>query len=335
MKKIAAIVLILGMMVSLSGCTIFTLMNAEPVEIPTAPVVETNEIETEIATDDQESNDESTRTQFDENGNLMFTEHNYLNIGIYAHDGVTSMELSAVRSILNKIITPEMGDVEKVKAVHDWIVKNTTYEENYYSLDSSRSFIYNLIYNKIAICQGYAVTFYVMMTELGIPCTIISGNAGEPHAWNAVELDGCWYYVDVTWDDPAMSSTHNNTFEDGYNMTYNYLLCSYQYISLTHSEDAYRPNQPSPKGYIDSYNELVHELEGYKGVYHINDEDDVVIIADVIEEPGKYMIYVEDGMDAERQAKQLYLLLKIKSVIDGEKDASVLIYSDAIKMEIY
>ena len=47
------------------------------------------------------------------------------------------------------------------------------------------------------------------------------------------------------------------------------------------------------------------------------------------------MIYVEDGMDAESQAKQLYLLLKIKSVIDGEKDASVLIYSDAIKMEIY
>lgn len=333
MKKIVAVVLSLAIMVSLSGCTIFTLMmNTDPVEIPTAPIETVTETEAETETG---KSDELQRTQFDENGNLIFTEHSYLNIGVYAHDGVTSMELAGVRSILNKIITPEMGDVEKIKAVHDWIVKNTTYEEDYYKLDSSRSFIYNLIYNKIAICQGYAVTFYVMMTELGIPCTIVSGYAGGPHAWNAVEVDGNWYYVDVTWDDPAMASTQNNTFADGYNMTYNYLLCSYQYISLTHSEDDYRPNQPSPKGYIDSYNELVHEMEGYKGVYHINDDDDVVIIADVIEEPGKYMIYVEDGMDAESQAEQLYLLLKIKSVIDREKDASVLIYSDAIKMEIY
>ena len=333
MKKVIAVVLILGMMVSLSGCTIFNiLLSTDTVEIPTAPI-ETTVVVEETVTDDQNSDDESTRTQFDEDGNLMFTEHNYLNIGVYAHDGVTSMELSAVRSILNKIITPEMGDVEKIKAVHDWIVKNTTYEENYYSLDSSRSFIYNLVYNKIAICQGYAVTFYVMMTELGIPCTIISGYAGGPHSWNAVELDGCWYYVDVTWDDPSLASTNNNTFEDGYNMSYNYLLCSYQYISLTHSEDDYRPNQPSPKGYIDSYNNLVHELEGYKGVYHINDEDDVVEIAHVIDGPGKYMIYVEDEMDSLNQAEQLFLLLQLRSIVDGKND-TVLILSDAIKLVI-
>ena len=333
MKKVIAVVLILGMMVSLSGCTIFNiLLSTDTVEIPTAPI-ETSVVVEETVTDDQKSDDESTRTQFDEDGNLMFTEHNYLNIGVYAHDGVTSMELSAVRSILNKIITPEMGDVEKIKAVHDWIVKNTTYEENYYSLDSSRSFIYNLVYNKIAICQGYAVTFYVMMTELGIPCTIISGYAGGPHSWNAVEMDGCWYYVDVTWDDPSLASTNNNTFEDGYNMSYNYLLCSYQYISLTHSEDDYRPNQPSPKGYIDSYNNLVHELEGYKGVYHINDEDDVVEIAHVIDGPGKYMIYVEDEMDSLNQAEQLFLLLQLRSIVDGKND-TVLILSDAIKLVI-
>ena len=330
MKKIVSLLTILSMMVSLSGCTIFTLMTEEPVDIPTAPVVET-ESQTEVKKDD----DKMERTQFDENGNLMFTEHNYMNIGVYAHDGVTAMELTGVHTILNKIITPEMGDVEKIKACHDWLVKNTTYVEDYYSLDTSRSFVYNLIYNKTAVCQGYAVTFYVMMTELGIPCTIIGGTAGGPHAWNAVELNGEWYYVDVTWDDPPLSNTDDNAFEDGFNLRYNYLLCSYQYISQTHDEEDYRPNQPSPKGYINSYNDLVFELDGYKGVYRINDDDDVVEIAHVIEESGKYMVYVDAGLEIDSQAEQLYLLLKLRSIIDPEKGVSIILGDDSFTIEIY
>ena len=42
----------------------------------------------------------------------------------------------------------------------------------------------------------------------GIPCVIISGtgtnteNKSEAHAWNYVQLNGNWYAVDCTWDDP-------------------------------------------------------------------------------------------------------------------------------------
>ena len=335
MKKVITIVTILVLMVSMTGCNmIYDMMS--PKEIPTIVLDETDETEeTEEVTESKKKKDGLTRTEFGEDGKLAFTEHNYLNIGIYAHDGVSAVELSGVHSILNKIITPEMSDVERIKAVHDWLVKNTTYVENYYELDDSRSFIYNLIFNKIAICQGYAVTFYVMMTELGIPCTIVSGEAGVLHAWNAVKLDGKWYYVDVTWDDPILDNENGNNYPDGYNMSYQYLLCTYEQISKTHSEDDYRPNQPSPKGEINSYNDLVYELAGYKGVYRINDEDDATEIAFVIEEPGRYMIYVDDGMDVENQAEQIYLLLKIRSVIKPEKGSSRLLGSDSFILEIY
>ena len=48
------------------------------------------------------------------------------------------------------------------------------------------------------------------MDLLGIPCVRISGTAnGGGHAWNAVKLDGEWYQVDVTWDDPIPDSPGN------------------------------------------------------------------------------------------------------------------------------
>ena len=48
------------------------------------------------------------------------------------------------------------------------------------------------------------------MDELNIPCVLVSGigtnSAGETeaHAWNYVQLNGAWYAIDVTWDDPTI-----------------------------------------------------------------------------------------------------------------------------------
>jgi hypothetical protein len=44
-----------------------------------------------------------------------------------------------------------------------------------------------------------------MLTRLGIPCRIVTSE-GMNHGWNLVQLDGQWYHVDVTWDDPTPDS---------------------------------------------------------------------------------------------------------------------------------
>jgi len=55
-----------------------------------------------------------------------------------------------------------------------------------------------------AVCQGYALAFKLCMDILGIESKVILGMTPEgKHAWNAVKLDGEWYYIDVTWDDPV------------------------------------------------------------------------------------------------------------------------------------
>ncbi|REK74671.1 transglutaminase domain-containing protein [Paenibacillus paeoniae] len=105
----------------------------------------------------------------------------------------------AVEDALNAILTPGMNNHEKVKAIHDWIVTNVEYDQSlsYYTA-------YHAISLGQAVCQGYSLLGYRMLEKAGIPVLIAEGkvNTGE-HAWNMVELDGQWYHLDLTWDDPV------------------------------------------------------------------------------------------------------------------------------------
>ena len=35
----------------------------------------------------------------------------------------------------------------------------------------------------------------------------VTGWAGEAHAWNIVKVDGQWYHLDTTWNDPVFSAS--------------------------------------------------------------------------------------------------------------------------------
>lgn len=92
-----------------------------------------------------------------------------------------------------------LPDYEKVKKIHDFIIDNASYDTNtkHYSA-------YDNLILKSSTCQGYMSAAYKMFTEAGIPCRIITGTGNkDSHGWNIVELDGKWYNIDCTWDDPV------------------------------------------------------------------------------------------------------------------------------------
>lgn len=98
-------------------------------------------------------------------------------------------------------------DYEKVKYVHDWIVKNAKYDETLNR--TNRNNIYGLLIEKNATCGGYAKTFKYIMDKLNTNSIIIQGKASqdekdEYHAWNYIQLDNKWYGIDCTWDDPIV-----------------------------------------------------------------------------------------------------------------------------------
>jgi hypothetical protein len=62
---------------------------------------------------------------------------------------------------------------------------------------------YDGLANGKTVCQGYALLTYEMFNQAGIPVKIVEGRAGgQAHTWNLVQIDGKWYHLDTTWDDP-------------------------------------------------------------------------------------------------------------------------------------
>jgi hypothetical protein len=85
-----------------------------------------------------------------------------------------------------------------VKVLHDYLASSVDYV-----IDNTSCFDpYGTLVVKDAVCQGYAETMKMFCDFFDIPCVCLSGDAGGPHMWNAIQMeDGLWYLVDVTWDD--------------------------------------------------------------------------------------------------------------------------------------
>lgn len=115
----------------------------------------------------------------------------------------TEQESAAVKKklkeVIKQIIKPGMNDHQKVKAIHDWVVLQLAYDADLKLVTAYEG----LTYHK-TVCQGYALITYQMLKEAGISNLIAEGTAGgQLHAWNLVQLDGKWYHLDTTWDDPV------------------------------------------------------------------------------------------------------------------------------------
>ncbi|WP_138494780.1 transglutaminase domain-containing protein [Paenibacillus pinistramenti] len=129
-----------------------------------------------------------------------------------------------VKGILGTIITPAMTSDEKVKAIHDWIVGDLKYDESLRNYTA-----YSGLTTGEAVCQGYTLLAYKLLSGAGIKSLIAEGTAnGQPHAWNLVSLGGRWYHLDTTWDDPVGQKA-------GAPISYDYYLLSDSEIKKDHS----------------------------------------------------------------------------------------------------
>ncbi len=121
------------------------------------------------------------------------------------------------------------SDYLKSLILHDRLVDAVEYE----AVGEHQTVFGSLVEGQ-AVCAGYARGYQLLMQSVGIPAWYVEGTAdnGEGiggHAWNLVQLDGNWYYTDVTWDDPIGLN--------GRYKVYTYLNVPYDKIRLNHFED--------------------------------------------------------------------------------------------------
>lgn len=111
-----------------------------------------------------------------------------------------------VQTALKEMIKPGMNNHQKVKVIHDWVVQRLEYDNSF-----SKYTAYEGLQSGSAVCQGYSLLTYKLLEGAGIPNKIVEGTARpeggrtQSHAWNLVQLDGRWYHLDTTWDDPVPS----------------------------------------------------------------------------------------------------------------------------------
>ena len=147
----------------------------------------------------------------------------------------TAQDVAAMQVKLDQLVdqanTLCQTDLEKVFYVHEWLVQNIAYDREHLSDDVQDD--HNLrgaLLEGTAVCDGYAKTYALTLRKLGITGVLVTSK-DIGHAWNMVELDGNWYQVDCTWDDPVDGSD-----QLGYCM-HKHLLCTTEEMNTNHSDD--------------------------------------------------------------------------------------------------
>ena len=138
--------------------------------------------------------------------------------------GDTAVKYSnQMNTILKKTVKSGMTAKEKARAVHDYMIKNYSYDyaavKNPSKHTASYDF-YGLLKNKKGVCQSFALLYAMLMNRAGVDCGTVSGVAAgsaggsdyEAHMWNVIKLkSGSRYYVDVTFDEGASSGSKVST----------------------------------------------------------------------------------------------------------------------------
>lgn len=154
-------------------------------------------------------------------GNYTFT----LQVKYRESKEQTQYVKSQAKSIVNSIIKQGMDEHEKVKAIHDYVVKHVSYDTSYQAYTA-----YEALANRSAVCQGYTLLTYQLLKEAGIQNHIVTGTGnGQAHAWNLVNIDNKWYHLDTTFDDPVPDKAGR--------VTYSYFNMSDEQLSKDHEWD--------------------------------------------------------------------------------------------------
>jgi len=109
-----------------------------------------------------------------------------------------------------KVILGQFRDLpveEKVRAVHDWIIDHVEYD-----LTLSKYSAYDAFFSREAVCQGYSLLAYKMLSELGVDAAIVVGNMVRlccdevyyDEVFSCFSPHCSWFHLDVTMDDPSL-----------------------------------------------------------------------------------------------------------------------------------
>ena len=115
-----------------------------------------------------------------------------------------------MKNLTEYLIEPAQTDLERIRVIYRWITDNIAYDTDAFFTgnygDTSPS---GVLSSGKSICSGYSGLFKNLLDLAGVRSVEISGYAKgygykegytysrTNHAWNAVEIKGYWYFIDI------------------------------------------------------------------------------------------------------------------------------------------
>ena len=160
---------------------------------------------------------------------------NFCAVEYYIDSETYAVQKEKLDKVCNEVVSSLTDPDDEFRTeleIHDYIVKKCRYrlEEGEFVYSSA----YGALVNGEAACEGYSKAAKLLFDKVGIESSVISGisdnneDSEGPHMWNAVNINGDYYYLDCTWDDPV-----NKNGEEV--VVYSYFNLSDEMIASTHS----------------------------------------------------------------------------------------------------
>lgn len=199
-----------------------------------------------------------------------------------------------IDSAANKIISamPDGTDYEKELYIHDAVINSCTYSDEEIFSESTAE---GVLLEGRAKCSGYARAFKLLLEKAEIENVLISGMATDydgnsvNHMWNAVKLDGNWYFTDITWDDPVSDDGTEYCRHVFFNMNEDML-------SRTHSDYSFAYPCDSSSLYYYAYNDAYYNVYNKETLLSISD-----LIAESENGEAEFMFASSDAFESAAQ----------------------------------
>ena len=107
---------------------------------------------------------------------------------------------TALEQVINGILAqvdPDWSDLEKALFLHDYLATHAQYDETLQIRDA-----YTILVEGTGVCQAYTLAYRLLLNRVNITSGTVTSTSLN-HIWNILLIDGNWYHVDVTWDDPT------------------------------------------------------------------------------------------------------------------------------------
>ena len=227
----------------------------------------------------------------------VLTQQQYLN------------RMTELETVVNSLLGDIQGksDFEIIKYFHNYLIEKCTYTLN----DEDVNNAYGALVNGINHCDGFADAINLLCNAAGIRCQTVLGYMPVYHAWNIVEIDEQYYYLDVT---------ANNV--DWYNKPlYAVFATSQSYMeSIGYTlHSCYTDIVPAAPSELKIQNLYIPKIQkGQDAKKELN-----TIAGEIIQNKPKHIYIQCDGQEIFEAAKSNYYTIVIDAVKNAYPDADI------------